>query len=125
MSSLRLRRIFYRERSYQVIKFTGDALAIDFGDFISYGRTCSSQSDASTWHDFVRGPSQISAKGTPMLRCIVTTLLFATTCFAQDAPRMDQLVQYYVIQGQFMGAVLVARGNQVILSKGYAARRTG
>ncbi|HYP07424.1 MAG TPA: serine hydrolase [Bryobacteraceae bacterium] len=34
---------------------------------------------------------------------------------------MDQIVQSYVTKNQFMGAVLVARGNQVVFSKGYGS----
>jgi len=34
---------------------------------------------------------------------------------------MDQVVQAYVEQGKFMGSVLVARGDQIILSKGYGS----
>lgn len=43
----------------------------------------------------------------------------ATVCFAQDVARMDQVVQSYVSNGTFAGAVLVARGSDVIVSKGY------
>ena len=43
----------------------------------------------------------------------------ATSCFAQDAARLDQIVQTYVQNKTFMGSVLVARGADVILSKGY------
>jgi len=43
----------------------------------------------------------------------------ATVCFAQDAARMDQVVQSYVSNGTFAGSVLVARGSHVIVSKGY------
>ena len=32
---------------------------------------------------------------------------------------MDQVVQYYAAEHQFMGSVLVARGDAVLLSKGY------
>jgi len=45
----------------------------------------------------------------------------ATSCFAQDAARMDEVVQSYVRDKTFMGAVLVARGTDVILSKGYGS----
>ncbi len=48
-------------------------------------------------------------------------VLFAATCFAQDTARMDQVVQTYVQDKTFMGAVLVARGGDVILSKGYGS----
>jgi CubicO group peptidase (beta-lactamase class C family) len=45
----------------------------------------------------------------------------ATSAFAQDTARMDQVVQTYVQSKTFMGAVLVARGADVILSKGYGS----
>jgi CubicO group peptidase (beta-lactamase class C family) len=35
--------------------------------------------------------------------------------------RMDQVVQSYVSNKQFMGTVLVARGDQVVFSKGYGS----
>jgi CubicO group peptidase (beta-lactamase class C family) len=38
---------------------------------------------------------------------------------APDLARMEQVVQSYVKDKQFMGAVLVARGNDVLLDKGY------
>ena len=43
----------------------------------------------------------------------------ATVCVAQDVARMDQVVQSYVSNGTFAGSVLVARGSDVIVSKGY------
>ena len=43
----------------------------------------------------------------------------ATVCLAQDTARMEQVVQSYVSSGRFAGSVLVARGSDVILSKGY------
>jgi CubicO group peptidase (beta-lactamase class C family) len=46
-------------------------------------------------------------------------LVIANIALAQDVARMDQVVQSYVANGQFMGAVLVARGDEVWLSKGY------
>src|SRR5689334_5974021 len=48
-------------------------------------------------------------------------VLAAGSCVAQDVARMDQIVQSYVSQRQFMGAALVARGSQVILNKGYGS----
>lgn len=42
-----------------------------------------------------------------------------TVCLAQDVARMDQVVQSYVSNGTFAGSVLVARGSNVIVSKGY------
>src|SRR5688572_17806956 len=54
--------------------------------------------------------------------CRVLVLLFvATSCFAQDAARMEEVVQTYVRDKTFMGSVLVARGTDVILSKGYGS----
>jgi CubicO group peptidase (beta-lactamase class C family) len=38
---------------------------------------------------------------------------------ATDSARMDQVIQSYVDSNKFMGAVLVARGDQVLLNKGY------
>ncbi len=38
---------------------------------------------------------------------------------SQDASQMEQVIQSYVANNQFMGAVLVARGNDLILDKGY------
>ena len=43
----------------------------------------------------------------------------ATVCLAQDTARMEQVVQSYVSSGTFAGSVLVARGSDVIVSKGY------
>jgi CubicO group peptidase (beta-lactamase class C family) len=45
----------------------------------------------------------------------------ATTALAQDVPRIEQLVQSYAPGGAFMGAVLIARGDEVVLSKGYGS----
>ncbi|MBN1570240.1 MAG: serine hydrolase [Acidobacteria bacterium] len=56
-----------------------------------------------------------------MLRYIVIAWFLLTTCYAQDAARMDQVVQSYVSKGQFMGSVLVARGNDVLFTKGYGS----
>jgi CubicO group peptidase (beta-lactamase class C family) len=45
----------------------------------------------------------------------------ALPCLAQDAARIDQVVQSYAADRQFMGSVLVARGTQVVFSKGYGS----
>jgi CubicO group peptidase (beta-lactamase class C family) len=45
-------------------------------------------------------------------------LLLATTALAQDTTRIDQAIQEFV-PGQFMGSVLVARGDKILFSKGY------
>jgi len=58
------------------------------------------------------------------MRTILRALLVvfvATSCFAQDVARLDQIVQPYVQNKTFMGSVLVARGPDVILSKGYGS----
>ena len=39
--------------------------------------------------------------------------------YGQDEAKMDEAVQAFAKEGRFMGSVLVARGNQVLLSKGY------
>jgi CubicO group peptidase (beta-lactamase class C family) len=48
-------------------------------------------------------------------------VLLAAPCLAQDAARMDQVIQPYVSNHQFMGSVLVARDGQVIYSKGHGS----
>src|SRR6266571_2767869 len=47
--------------------------------------------------------------------------LLAAAALAQDTARMDQLVQSYGANRQFMGSVLVARGSDVLFSKGYGS----
>jgi len=56
-----------------------------------------------------------------MLRHIAITLLLAAAGLAQDLSRMDQVVQSYVSDKKFMGTVLVARGDEVLFSKGYGS----
>ena len=56
----------------------------------------------------------------PLLRALVLVFV-ATSCFAQDAARLDEIVQTYVQNKTFMGSVLVARGGDVVLSQGYGA----
>jgi CubicO group peptidase (beta-lactamase class C family) len=56
-----------------------------------------------------------------MLRHILGLLLLAITCPAQDTSRMDQVIQSYVSNRQFMGSALVARGDQVLFSKSYGS----
>jgi CubicO group peptidase (beta-lactamase class C family) len=55
------------------------------------------------------------------LRRALVFVFVATSCLAQDAARMEEIVQTYVQNKTFMGAVLVARGSEVILSKGYGS----
>ena len=52
---------------------------------------------------------------------VAVVMATATTALAQDVPRIEQLVQSYVPGGTFMGAVLIARGDEVVLSKGYGS----
>lgn len=56
-----------------------------------------------------------------MLSRFAVVLFVGVTCLAQDPARMDQIVQSYVANKQFMGTVLVARGSQVLFSKGYGS----
>src|SRR5215813_4977735 len=57
-----------------------------------------------------------------MIPRLVATLLLAGAAMAQNVdPRMDQVVQSYVSNKQFMGTVLVARGDQIVFSKGYGS----
>src|SRR5579864_7326236 len=66
-----------------------------------------------------------------MIPRLASTLLLAGACLAQNTSsrnpsqnidsRMDQIVQSYVANKQFMGSVLVARGDQVLFSKGYGS----
>jgi CubicO group peptidase (beta-lactamase class C family) len=48
-------------------------------------------------------------------------LVLAGSSIAQDAARMDQIVQSYAADHHFMGTVLVARRSEVLLSKGYGS----
>jgi CubicO group peptidase (beta-lactamase class C family) len=54
-------------------------------------------------------------------RCATVLFLLTTAGFAQESARLDQVVQSYVADNHFMGSVLVAKGDQVILSKGYGS----
>ena len=57
-----------------------------------------------------------------MIPRFAVTFLLAGACLAQNIDsRMDQIVQSYVANKQFMGSVLVARGDQVLFSKGYGS----
>jgi CubicO group peptidase (beta-lactamase class C family) len=51
----------------------------------------------------------------------IALVLVAACAYAQDTARMEDVVQSYVRDKTFMGTVLVARGADVILSKGYGA----
>ena len=57
--------------------------------------------------------------GTPLFFALASGL-GAAPCVTQDpTSRMDQVVQSYVSARQFMGAVLVARGDKILLNRGY------
>jgi CubicO group peptidase (beta-lactamase class C family) len=57
--------------------------------------------------------------GRSMLRYIFGVVLLVATGFAQDPSRMDKAVQAVVANKNFMGSVLVARGDQVLFSRSY------
>ena len=54
------------------------------------------------------------------LRFVLLALPLAP-CLAQDPARIDQIVRSYVDAHTFMGTVLVARGSQVLFSRGYGS----
>ena len=54
-----------------------------------------------------------------ILCVLVMALVVARDGFAQDATRLEQAIQTAVTNRTFSGAVLVARGSAVVLSKGY------
>ena len=56
-----------------------------------------------------------------VIRRALALVFVAASCHAQDAKSLDQVVQSYVQDKTFMGTVLVARGADVILSKGYGS----
>ncbi len=43
------------------------------------------------------------------------------SAWAQDTARMEQVIQSYVANRQFMGTVLVAKGKEILLDKGYGS----
>ena len=55
------------------------------------------------------------------LRLSVLFLALATSAFAQDTARMEQVIQSYVKAGTFMGTVLVARDGNIVLDKAYGS----
>src|ERR1700684_401319 len=50
---------------------------------------------------------------------LLLAAISASTCPGQDLQRMDQIVRNYVSEGRFMGSVLVARGDRILLDQGY------
>jgi CubicO group peptidase (beta-lactamase class C family) len=61
----------------------------------------------------------------PRFFAALACLLFLTTSLAGSLPvnanRMDEVARYYVDEHQFMGSVLVARGDEVLFSKAYGS----
>ena len=61
----------------------------------------------------------------PVLSLSVICLLYLSACKAQESAarpnivRMDEIVRSYVAAKEFMGAVLVAQDNRILLDKGY------
>jgi len=56
-----------------------------------------------------------------LFRFLLAAVILIGPCLAEDAARMDQVVQSHVADHSFMGSVLVARGNEIIFSKGYGS----
>jgi CubicO group peptidase (beta-lactamase class C family) len=56
-----------------------------------------------------------------MTRRFALAVFLAAAALAQDVSRMDQVAQSYVTDKKFMGSVLVARGDEVLFSKGYGS----
>ena len=56
-----------------------------------------------------------------MLSRVLPLVLVVAPCLAQNAARMDEIVQTYVANRQFMGCALVARGAEVLYSKGFGS----
>ena len=55
-----------------------------------------------------------------MIRRAALFFVLVGVCAAEDlAQRMEQVIQHYTSNQQFMGSVLVAQGEKVLLSKGY------
>jgi CubicO group peptidase (beta-lactamase class C family) len=56
-----------------------------------------------------------------MLRSFAIVALLTLACSAQDTARMELVIQSYAANKTFMGSVLVARGSEIVLSKGYGS----
>jgi len=52
-------------------------------------------------------------------RVAVAFLLLGLSAAQDNIPRMEEVIQSYVSSKTFMGSVLVARGDKIILSTGY------
>ncbi len=67
----------------------------------------------------MRTPSRVVAKF--VRRAALCLWLAPALVAAQDLARMEQLIRARVDDKSFMGTVLVARGDEVLLSKGYGS----
>jgi len=57
-----------------------------------------------------------------VLKSIALLSFFSILAAAQDTnARFEQIIQYYVSNHQFMGSVLVAKGDQTLLDRGYGS----
>src|SRR5215475_9457964 len=56
-----------------------------------------------------------------MLSRFAILIFLLVPCAAQDAGRMEQVIQPFVASQQFMGTVLVARDGLVLFSKGFGS----
>ena len=56
-----------------------------------------------------------------MLLRFLIVLIAAVGAWAQDTARMEEVIRAYTPNHRFMGAVLVAKGEQVILNQGYGS----
>jgi CubicO group peptidase (beta-lactamase class C family) len=64
----------------------------------------------------------VNRRRQPIVGLALVLLLFAPTApSAQSADAFDAIVQPFVTNGRFMGAVLVARGDEVVFSKAYGS----
>jgi CubicO group peptidase (beta-lactamase class C family) len=60
--------------------------------------------------------------GSLLARRAVLAVLLAAPGWAQEAgSRLEQVAQSYAARGQFMGSVLVARGEEILLNQGYGS----
>ena len=58
---------------------------------------------------------------TVLARAFAIVLVLATPGLGQDVARMEEVVRSFTPNNRFMGAVLVARGESVLLNKGYGS----
>src|SRR5262249_8274628 len=56
-----------------------------------------------------------------LLICFAATACLGQNAANSDSTRFDQIAQSYVNAKQFMGSVLVARGDEILFSKSYGS----